>query len=400
MIKMKKKNVFIVIFAILSALFMSVGRHFIALDDNNFYYVVLGYFKQVVAFSEEPVQSEDLYINVAYDKQLIEINDELGLPRGVTDITDREKLIRLLQLLKESNQYKFAFFDIRFEQGYVTENDSLLFALIKETPRLVLSIHKGMDLLDSSIMQKVAISEYSSDMDESIFTRYSLNSDVDIPSVPVYMYEAISGKKASSFGPFMLFDGAVGEAEPYIQFDVEFNSKYDADGKFLFYDLGVDILDQMSAEDFGVLSKDKYVVVGNITEDVHNTYGGLQPGCYIVMKAFKSIMNEKIMLHFWSGSIMALIYFLLVCAQFGTKPMWQYIPVIKKVKRKAVAIVLSMLSYSAVLMVCVTIMYWVSGEIYNIFVPTMYLIVVGTVVEHFDTIKGLPLVKKIFNRKG
>ena len=48
-----------------------------------------------------------MFVNVAYDKEFVEATDEYGLPVGQTQITDRQKLLQLLQELKRRNDYKY-----------------------------------------------------------------------------------------------------------------------------------------------------------------------------------------------------------------------------------------------------------------------------------------------------
>ena len=394
MFKNSAKKIAIVLFALFSALSISVTRYFVLGDDDLLYYALIEYGSQFIKPDSTQVDSDELYINVAYDKELVPVLDEFGMPKGVSDITDRAKLLQLLTMLKETNQYKYILLDVRFENGYTSDNDSALFATIKSTPRLVVSHHLNMEMADSSIAEKTAISDYTSDIDLSQFTRFELIQEGQT-TTPLRIFEDVTGKKAETYGNFLLIDNDLYELKPFIQFSSLFNSKLNEDGSYKYYEMGVDILETMSAEDIGALSKDKFVVIGNLVDDMHDTYIGQQPGSYILMSTTKSLLQGRPIESPLGVLAMAVIYFLLICALFGTKPMWQYIPVIKNVKNGAFQFVLSFMQYSIILLICTTVMYMVCGKVYNTLIPTVYFSAVSTIVENFDTIKENSIYKKI-----
>ena len=99
-----------------------------SLDDIE-HYSWLEYIQKSV-FGVEPCNDSVVYINVAYDKQLINLCDSNNIPLGNIDITNRRSLIKFLRLLKKEASYKYIFLDVRFEKGYADNslfdaNDSL-----------------------------------------------------------------------------------------------------------------------------------------------------------------------------------------------------------------------------------------------------------------------------------
>ena len=98
------KKIAIVLFALFSALFITVTRYFVLGDDNLLYYAIIEYGGQLIKPDSTQVEHNELYINVAFDKELVPVLDEFGMPKGVSDITDRGKLLQLLTMLKETNQ--------------------------------------------------------------------------------------------------------------------------------------------------------------------------------------------------------------------------------------------------------------------------------------------------------
>lgn len=388
------KKVNVTLFALFSAVAITVAHYFVLGDDDLLYYALIEYGEQFIKPDSTQVKPDELYINVAYDKELVPVYDDFGMPKGVSDVTDRGKLLQLLTTLKETDQYKYILLDVRFEKGYSTENDSALFATIKSMPRIVVSHHLNMEMADSSILDKTAISDYTSDIDLSQFTRFELVQEGQV-STPLRIYQDITGKNAETFGNFLLIDNDLVELKPFIQFSSLFNSKYNEDGSYKYYEMGVDILETMSPEDLAVLTKDKFIVIGNLVDDMHDTYIGQQPGSYILMSATKSLLAGKPIESPLGVTAMAVIYFLLVCGLFGTKPMWQYIPVVRNVKNGAVQFILSFMQYSIILYICVTVMYFICGKVYNTLIPSVYLAAVSTIAENLDSIKESAIFKKI-----
>ena len=60
----------------------------------------------------QPIPDSLIFVNVCYDKQLAEICDEDGFPLGHIDITNRESLLRFLDILAQRNDYKYIILDI------------------------------------------------------------------------------------------------------------------------------------------------------------------------------------------------------------------------------------------------------------------------------------------------
>ncbi len=403
------KKIAIVLFAIFSAFSITVAHYFYTGDDDLLHFIILEKISQFVKPDSTQVDSNELYINVAYDKELVPVKDEHNFDKGVTDITDREKLLQLLTRLKETNQYKYILLDVRFEKGLSTDKDSALFATIKSMPRIVVSHHRDMEMADSSIAEKTARSDYTADYDLSQFTRLELIQDGQI-TTPLRIFLNITNKKETyrKFGFFevLLIDHKLYELKPFIQFKSQFQKKLNEGGvknhngqsyqyNYQYYEMGEDILKKYNTEDFAIFTKNKFIIIGDIVEDMHDTYIGQQPGCYILMRATKWLLQGKPIESLPGILAMMLVYFVLICALFGTKPMWQYVPVIKNVKNGVIQFLLSLMQYTIILYICATIMYMACGKVYNMLIPIVYFTVVSTIVENFDTIKETAIYKKV-----
>ena len=76
-----------------------------------------------------------LYLNVAYDKQLVPLTDDFGDTMGSAVVTDRAVLLHLLEAA-ENADYRFLVLDVRFDQGMHTDSDSALWAVMARLPQI------------------------------------------------------------------------------------------------------------------------------------------------------------------------------------------------------------------------------------------------------------------------
>ena len=141
---------------------------------------------------EQAVPDDVLFINISYDKELVPVYDEYGMPMGNIDVTDREKLWKLLCAAERNGSYKYILLDIFFEKGYRTEYDSLLFDKIASMPRIIIPKHRDGELDDSILTAKAAYADYRSDIEESGFIKYPLFIRNE-PTLATAMYETCSG---------------------------------------------------------------------------------------------------------------------------------------------------------------------------------------------------------------
>ena len=101
-----------------------------------------------------------LYLNVAYDKQLVPLTDDFGDTMGSAVVTDRAVLLHLLEAA-ENADYRFLVLDVRFDQGMHTDSDSALWAVMARLPRFAYSAHsEGENAADSSILHIASISDF------------------------------------------------------------------------------------------------------------------------------------------------------------------------------------------------------------------------------------------------
>ena len=127
--------------------------------------------KQYLNLTRDTVPSDVWLINVAYDRTLVNVNDEFGLPKGNIDITDRNKLAELLKQLQNCH-YRYIILDVSFTDEFQTPADSLLFSLIASMNNIVIAKSEATELADIVPHEKARYSDYSTHISESNFVKY------------------------------------------------------------------------------------------------------------------------------------------------------------------------------------------------------------------------------------
>lgn len=339
--------------------------------------------------------SDVLYINVCYDKKLIPYNDpENGFPQGNIDITNREKLSHFLKIAQQANNYKYIFMDVRFEKGYEDEDtstvdssltvDQQLVKDIKATPRLVISNHKDITLLDTTLLSKSAISDFTATITATNFVRYQYLYNGQ-ESVPLKMYKDLFHQEITKSGLLYLCNNKLCQNCPFLQIHVPFTGQYDTEGNSLFYNLGADLLDANMDEDLKVLMKDKYVIIGNFIDDIHDTYVGMQPGSYINYLAFKALQDGSHLVNWTSASVLGILYMLICIFMFSKTSVISHIPFLRKYESKFIRFFISFLGISFAMQVVTDVTYLIDGETFCMWFPSLYFTIMSTIISYKES---------------
>ncbi len=157
----------------------------------------------ILGLEEKPDTNRFLFINVAWDKVLADKYDPLvpGYTIGNEPITDRAKLVGLLQLLQANPNYEFLVLDIYLIGN--TDHDSSLTALINSMDNVLVSYHRD----DADVPQPpdlkikhIGLSDIEKVDDKCLKFKIFFNDS--LKTTPLLMYEKVSGKKFDHRGLF------------------------------------------------------------------------------------------------------------------------------------------------------------------------------------------------------
>lgn len=331
--------------------------------------------------SERSNSNEDdiVFINVAYDKQLVRIVDDLGIPVGNAAVTDRQKLARLLQILEGSRSYQYVMLDVFFESGYETEADSALFSRITGMDRLVIPKHADGTLGSDALKAKAAYADYATSINENDFTKYQLFRK-DGASMPLRSYSETTGNTVKRVGLWYSDNGKLARKVVFPKMYVKLDSPYRYDGQKAYLNLGTDILDVADEVNWVDFFRGKYIVIGSfVDDDNHTTYAGDLPGSLINYNVYLSLMKGQHKIPFVLVLVYFLIFFamayLLLSGGANVPQSWTWV--------WAKLFVL----YSLILTIVCIFVFMIWGQAHDIFITSTFFSIVDLVNRRIKTKK-------------
>lgn len=345
-----------------------------------------------------------LFVNVTYDKELRPITDECGTPSGRTQITDRHKLLRLLQYLKRNNDYKFILLDVFFGNDVQTKWDEELYATIDSMDRIVIPCHSDAVIADKRLVLKAGLADYLVTFSESDFVKYPYFCD-SAKSIPVMMYEEVTGRKIEKHGIFYTDGWHLVRSSIVLTFDLRANETYADNGDKIWNNLGMDLLDdsipELNASGDSLLYKlpemtrNKYIVIGSFRgDDTHTTFLEEMSGAVINFNAFISLLRGHHIVSATLAILLFIIFFLLsylTLSRKRLKDLLEYMA--ESSQNKSMRVVLKVLiwlcswiGYSLLLSIMCIITYILLGEAYDIFITSTMFYLFNLSITLFDKI--------------
>lgn len=258
--------------------------------------MVRGYFKRPKAHFTDSV----LFINVTYDKELRPITDKNGIALGYAPVTNRQKLLRLLEYLNKKDDYKYILLDVFFPKRIHTKWDEELFETILSMPRIVIPCHSDEAIADERLMKKAGLADYITTYSESDFVKYPYFTSKQ-KSIPVKMYEEMTGRDIKKHGPFYTDGCRLVRSSIVLTFDIKANTLIADNRELIWHNLGMNLLGdsipELKAQGDSLLyvpnkTSDKYIIIGAYNgDDSHATFLGEESGAVILFNAYISLLH-------------------------------------------------------------------------------------------------------------
>lgn len=366
-------------------------------------------FCELFGHNKEFDHSDALFINVSHDKQLVEVqgNGPFG-KLGNTAITDRAKLYDLLKVLDEKGTYKYIIVDLIFNPKDVTESDSLLYSLIESMNNIVIVRDDSIPAPIDYLQPKAALADYCATITATNFVRYQYLSKDNLKYIPLKVYEDLNqGAEFRKFGlkflPIYTSEGKLCYNSNFIAFDgnrfssfSEITKQYANKNYAIknYYNLGTDLLaipilsEQERIDRIVTLSQDKYVIVGNLTEDLHDTYMGVKPGSLILYRALKTLEEGKHIVRFCQFLYWFIAFTLIFLGIFNDVKFRNIFPSRKsKLAHKIfnnnlIGFIFASFTYVSFLFVLSTIEYAITHKIYSIVLPSFVFMLTRLVCDY------------------
>jgi CHASE2 domain len=300
----------------------------------------------VLGLEDKPDTTRFLFVNVAWDKILVDRFDPQvpNFPVGAEPITDRAKLVALLELLNRNPNHKFIVFDIFFK-GAKTEYDSTLTQLINQLPKVLVSYHR--DKNDKPDYPDLKIKHISlSDIEKvgNKCLKFKILHNDSIKSTPVRIYESIYKKqlKKTAWGltlnqkPVLnsfILDYRVRKFHydnskyPQVHLGEWVNPAYKTisiPGVPTEYNIDSLDTEYINHHVYG-LTKDRIIFVGDFEDrDIHETIYGETPGPIILLDAFLALEAGDNVIRLGFIVMLSLVYFVISYVTFGYAQIYPY----------------------------------------------------------------------------
>ena len=350
------------------------------------------YLMNGILYEDNTVPDSLLFVNVCYDKQLTDVYDEDGFKLGNIDITNRQSLLRFLDILSQRDDYKFIVLDVFFEDGLQTKSDSLLFARIASMERIVVPAMRSSELAFKEVLgEKAYISDYTTTFFGGDYCKFELESQGQY-SIPYYLYSYITAKHKTSWGPFHWEDGKLCNRTLFACPYVNPKGLYGSDGSRNYYNLGSDLLvneDILMTDD---LLADKYIFIGDmVMGDSHETVVGNMPGMVIIANTFISLMDRAHIIPLVVILTLFIIYFIFAYQIYTRQSLFANIVVWRSKKNidsfPLLGLFLSWFTYSFVLSLFCLFFYYIYGVAYDVLLSATLLQLLDYGVAHVGGIK-------------
>lgn len=255
--------------------------------------------REILGIANETIPDDYVFINIAYDRQLVPVLDEYGFHQGNIDVTDRDKLTAFLRML--DNAHKFILMDVLLSDRYKSDNDSALIQTLLDTDRISISRSSTTNLIDNRLLDKSGYTEYSTDIYETNFVKYEFVNRGEA-TMPYMAFMSMTPQKTiNSFGPICWSNRHLDWNSLTLRFPIKlWNSHRNGNGNDNFglqekriLNLGADIIDL--GVDVPSLVRNKIVVIGDFSEDdIHDTYLGKIAGPVININALEALRNNEL----------------------------------------------------------------------------------------------------------
>ena len=331
---------------------------------------VLRTFDSFMKFSgqyEDNVPDSILLVNVCYDKQLVDYSVH-DIPVGQFVITDRAKLLQFLTAAYEADNYRYIMMDVFFEHNIESPQDSALFAIIGKMNRIVIANHTDSYLSDSLLKSKSAYADYTVTWKVTKFSHFQFMREGGEPTMPLRIYEELTGKTISKWGPFYFSDGHLCKNAITLNLPIRVAEDYSLETPNILekrYEfLGADILAHDSIYPVSMQLQDKIILIGDFMTDVHDTSLGPQPGSLICLNAYHALQQGDHYFNWGWATVQFFIYFIICYFLMSRLTFARMLP---NVYLRMLFLVFSV---PTILLIVALIAYVTTGYVYNMYIPT------------------------------
>jgi hypothetical protein len=334
--------------------------------------------RTILQMDEDPKAADYLFINLAYDKELIQSQEFLG--KEV--ITDRAQLAAFFNVLKKNTAaYKFALCDVNLIGD--SPNDSLLVEAVADVKKVVFPVHS--DENDSIEVPKFptqyALADYKSI--EDAFLKFRFVQEKKFASVPVYMHEQLDGGKVEDRQLYYTDNGRLIFNSFIVDFPIRAYEVFEQQ-EFPVVNLSELLIlpEEVMVNEY---LKDRIILLGDFNNDVHMTIHGKTAGTLILLNTYLTLKNgDHVVRGLWV--LMMLVFYTLISYHVFYRDSDK--PAINVDKRYS--FVASFLNYLIILSIISILSYLLFKVYVNILILALYINCISFIIGLRRKTRRLP----------
>lgn len=352
--------------------------------------------KLVLKIDSKPPVNKLLFINVSYDNMLVDKTDEDGFVIGNTTAVDRQKLADFFGIVNDvPDSYRYILCDIFFADP--SPYDEILRAQLSKAKNIIIPYH--LDKNKTPILPLFNVNKGLADYNviDNSFLKYSISKDDTIKSLPLKMFEDISGRKFRKEGFFYRLDDKMTLNNIIIDFKVRYFDIFEESSEthYPYVNLGEFLSLPDSLIKAGI--SDRIIVMGDFRErDIHKTILGNMPGPLILLNVFLTLSDGENIIGWNFFLILFIGYFLISLDVFSAKNILDRKYIKKLLKYKSGTFIVKFLGYVFYLGVLSVILYMIGNIHINILIIAVYLKILESVVDAFRSKDEKNIIKKIY----
>lgn len=263
----------------------------------------------------KPDNRDFLFVNIAWEKQLIPVSDSNGMVVGKRAITDRKRLARFFELINKNPHYRFLLLDVWFADSSDYSTDSLLQVQLDRTKNFLIPYHKDPSDDNRKVFPifqaPCALSDYEKDDMDNNFIKFRLVQGNGFKTTPLVMYEHLHHRRFTDNGLFHTSGNRLCLNSFILNLRIWANDlKEEAHNKdtissrytkvqladLIGPDTGAEAtpaaLDNMYASLIDTMTRNRIVVIGDFEDtDIHNTIYGATPGPLILLNTYLALKD-------------------------------------------------------------------------------------------------------------
>ena len=343
-----------------------------------------------------------LFINVNYDKEMRPECDSILGWCGRIPVTDRHKLLELLQYLKrqeekEPNYYKYILLDVFFGADVKTEWDDELFSTILSMPRIVIPYRKNERIADERLMGKAYLAKYNQSINVAGFTKYPYYLKTGKrrweKTLPAAMFEELEeGRKIKKFGPIYFEGRRLAKRSCFLAL----NQWPEPEWQNLGMEMLGDTLSVVQSKtdtlivgkrylyDCPDMTRNKYIIIGSyMGDDMHGSFKGNLSGAAINYYAFCAMKEDQYLIHssfLWLFLVYFVITYIIIDDKKGKLLTSRWFNKLSKREKIIVFFSIMFISSFLGLKLVTIVLYVIYDRVYEIFIVSAIYSIMASII--------------------